>query len=29
MHKHALEFATNSLFKQGRQGFLRHLTLQG
>ena len=29
MHKHALEFVTNSLFKQGRQGFLRYLTLQG
>ena len=29
MYKHALEFITNSLFKQGGQGFLRYLTLQG
>ena len=29
VYKHALEFITNSLFKQGRQGFLRHLALQG
>ena len=29
MYKYTLEFITNSLFKQGRQGFLRYLTLQG
>ena len=29
MYKHTLEFITNSLFKQGRQGFFRHLTFQG
>lgn len=29
MHKHAPEFATNSLFKQGGQGFFRHLAFQG
>ena len=29
MHEYALEFITNSLFKQGRQGFLRYLILQG
>ena len=29
MYKYTLEFITNSLFKQGRQGFLRYLILQG
>ena len=29
MYKHTLEFITNSLFKQGRQGFFRYLTFQG
>jgi hypothetical protein len=29
MHEHALEFTTNSLFKQGGQGFFRHLAFQG
>ena len=29
IYKHALEFITNSLFKQGGQGFFRHLTFQG